>query len=44
MSHQGVLLGEFLLLLLLIVKRAFVFFGVAMLPAEGVITLAVKPE
>ena len=44
MSDQGVLFGEFLLLLLLIVKGALVFLGVSVLPTESVIALAVKAE
>lgn len=41
-SNQWVLLGEFRLLLLLVVEDAIVLFGVAMLSAEDEIALAVE--
>jgi len=43
-GDEGVLLGEFLLLLLLVVEGALVLLGVAVLPAERVVALAVEPE
>ncbi len=43
-GNHRILLGKFVLMLCLIVELALVFLGVAMLPAEYVVTLASKAK